>query len=132
MQLEALIGGHPHTCGPGLTLAEVSRAMHAAGVGSIGVVEGGDLAGILTERDILRAIASGADPNADVVEGWMSTPVRTFDPETSVDDAALRLLEKNHRHLPVVSDGRLIAILSIRDVLAALIEPERDARELKR
>ncbi len=99
--------------------------MHAAGVGSVGVVENGDLVGILTERDVLRSIASGADPEVDLVRGWMSTPVRTFDPETSVDDAALRLLEKEHRHLPVVSDGRLIAILSIRDVLAALIEPER-------
>lgn len=125
MRLDALIGGHPHTCGPGLTLAEASRAMHAAGVGSVGVVENGDLVGILTERDVLRSIASGADPEVDLVRGWMSTPVRTFDPETSVDDAALRLLEKEHRHLPVVSDGRLIAILSIRDVLAALIEPER-------
>lgn len=125
MQLQALIGGDPYTCGAGLSLAEASLAMHAAGVGSIGVVAEGDLVGILTERDILRAVAAGADTSADLVGAWMSTPVHTVDLETTVDEAALRLLERNHRHLPVVSDGRLIAILSIRDVLAALVEPER-------
>lgn len=125
MQLQALIGGHPHTCGTGLSLAEAARAMHAAGVGSVGVVADKDLIGILTERDLMRAVAAGADMDLEMVTDWMSAPVQTFDAETSVDEAALQLLEREQRHLPVVSDGKVIAILSIRDILAALIEPDR-------
>ena len=125
MELQDLIGGHPHTCGADLSLGEASRAMDAAGVGSLGVVQEGELVGIITERDILHAVASGVDIHTEFVSAWMSNPVRTFDADTSVDEAALRLLEREHRHLPVTDGGRLIAILSIRDVLAALVEPDR-------
>jgi CBS domain-containing protein len=125
MELQDLIGGHPHTCGEDLSLGEASRAMNAAGIGSLGVVRNGELVGIITERDILHAVASEVDTRAETVASWMTNPVRTFDADTPVDEAALRLLERDHRHLPVTDDGRLIAILSIRDMLAALVEPDR-------
>jgi CBS domain-containing protein len=125
MELQDLVGGHAHTCEPGLTLSDASRAMHAAGVGSIGVVRGGELVGILTERDILRAVAADANVHAQLVSAWMSNPVVTYDAEMPVDEAAMHLLERGQRHMPVTDDGRLISILSIRDVLAALAEPDR-------
>jgi CBS domain-containing protein len=125
VELRDLIGDDPHTCGVSLTLEEASRSMHAVNTGSIGIVQEGDLVGILTERDILRAVAMGADLSSESVGSWMSHPVQTFDAETPVDEAALRLLEREHRHLPVTSDGRLVGILSIRDVLGALVEPDR-------
>jgi CBS domain-containing protein len=112
-------------CGPELSLAEASRAMRAAGVGSLGVVRDRELVGIITERDILYAVAADVDPNLATVSEWMSNPVHTFEADASVDEAALHLLERDHRHMPVVVDGRLLSILSIRDVLAALVEPDR-------
>lgn len=125
MELQDLVGGHAHTCDPSLSLGDASRAMHAAGVGSMGVVRNGELVGIITERDILRAVAAESNMHEQAVAAWMSNPVFTYDAEMPVDEAALHLLERGQRHMPVTDDGRLVSILSIRDVLAALAEPDR-------
>jgi CBS domain-containing protein len=125
MELQDLVGGHAHTCAPELSLSDASRAMHAADVGSIGVVKGGELVGIITERDILRAVAADVDLHTETVAIWMSNPVITYDADMSVDEAALHLLERSQRHMPVTDDGKLVSILSIRDMLAALAEPDR-------
>ncbi len=125
MELQRLIGGHPHTCGPDLTVEEAARSMHAAGVGSVGVVEADQLVGILTERDVLRVVAAQADPSTETVRNWMSSPVSTFDPETSVDRAAMYVLRRGHRHLPITDGEKLVGILSMRDLMGALVDPDR-------
>lgn len=124
MKLRAMVGGRSEVCGPETTLQDVSAAMMNASVGSIGVVHDRHLAGIITERDIVRAAADGTDPSLELVEDWMTTDPDVFDPEVSVAEAAHWLLETGYRHLPVMEDGELLGILSIRDVLWALLGAE--------
>ena len=121
MKLRAMVGGRAEVCGPETTLQDVSAAMIAARVGSIGVVHGRQLAGIITERDLVRAAADGTDPKLELVEDWMTSDPDVFAPEVSVSEAAHWLLETGYRHLPVMEDGELLGILSIRDVLWALL-----------
>ncbi|NOY55461.1 MAG: CBS domain-containing protein [Actinobacteria bacterium] len=121
MKLRAMVGGRAEVCGPETTLQDVSAAMLAARVGSIGVIHGRRLAGIITERDIVRAAAEGIDPALELVEDWMTTDPDVFTPEVSVAEAGRWLLETGYRHLPVMEDGELLGILSIRDVLWALL-----------
>lgn len=123
MQVRELIGGTATVCGPDLLLAEAARVMIDERIGSIGVVEGGRLVGILTDRDLVRAAASGVDPGGARVQDWMTPDPDCLSPDTDVEDAAEWLLATGYRHLPVVEGGRLLGILSIKDVLWALNGP---------
>lgn len=124
MKLRALVGGSAEVTGPDTSLEDAARAMIAAGVGSLGVVDGPDLVGIITERDLIRATAEGALVGGQVRD-WMSPSPDTFSPEDDVSEAAQWLLETGYRHLPVMDDsGELLGIASIRDLLWAIIEGE--------
>lgn len=120
MKLGSLVGGKTTVVGPEATLVEAAKAIIDAGVGSLGVVDGRRLVGILTERDLVRAIADGADPFEEVVDDWMSDAPDTFAPDVEVADAAAWLLEVGYRHMPVMADGELLGIVSIRDILWAM------------
>jgi CBS domain-containing protein len=114
---------HPSvvTTGPDATVAEAAAGMVRARVGSVVVLEGSFLAGILTERDVLRAAASGEDLSASPVSAWMSRDPQYATPETSAEDAAQMMLLNGFRHLPVL-DGRVVCgVVSIRDLFAARI-----------
>ncbi len=115
-----MVSGRAEVCGPETTLQEAAERMMEAHVGSVGVVEGRDLAGIITERDIVRAASDGADVTVEVVEDWMTSDPDVFSPDVEVAEAASWLLETGYRHLPVMENGELLGILSIRDVLWAL------------
>lgn len=120
VKLRGMVSGRAEVCGPETTLQEVAERMMATHVGSVGVVEGRDLAGIITERDIVRAASDGADVTVEVVEDWMTSDPDVFSPDVEVAEAASWLLETGYRHLPVMENGELLGILSIRDVLWAL------------
>jgi CBS domain-containing protein len=109
------------------TIAQAARRMWKQQTGSILLVDGEQLLGILTERDILKAVAEGTDLDAPVAE-VMSKDLVTVDPSTSLRDAARIMADRWIRHLPVVDGGRLVGVVSQRDlagVLAgALNEPE--------
>jgi CBS domain-containing protein len=120
-----MVGGRAEVCGPEATLQDASSAMLSAHVGSIGVVQGRELAGIITERDIVRAASEGTDLKLELVEDWMTSDPDVFTPEVNVTEAARWLLETGYRHLPVMEDGELLGILSIRDVLWALLGSEQ-------
>jgi CBS domain-containing protein len=98
--------------------------MASAGVGSMGVMDEGRFAGIVTERDVLEAVARDLDVEQEPVRGCMTRNPDVFSPDTDVHQAADFLLETGYRHLPVVDD-QLIGILSIRDVLAGIVDPGR-------
>ena len=112
---------------PGDTLAQAARKMWQQQTGSLLVLEGNELLGIVTERDVLKAVATGIaldTPVSDV----MSKELITVGPGTSLREAAGIMTDKWIRHLPVLDDGKLVGIVSQRDlsgVLAgALNEPE--------
>lgn len=82
------------------------------------VVEGDDLVGILSERDILRAVADGRSPALTTVGECMTRDPITARPGMSADEAALIMIERDVRHLPVVDGRRLIGMVSARDLLS--------------
>lgn len=120
MEIRQLVGGTATVCGPDLTIAEVTTTLHAEGIGSIGVVDDGDLVGIFTERDVVRAVASGADLDASPIKDWMTPDPDWLTPDVNVEAAAEWLLATGYRHLPVVDEGALIGIVSIKDILWAV------------
>ena len=122
MRLGDLVGNTPHVCGPDTTLLEAAVAMERSDLGSIAVVEGMNLLGLITERDIRRAVANGTDLDT-AVSAVMSDDPDTFDPDLDVWDAASWIAESGYRHLPVVGDdGGLMGVVSIRDLLKALVD----------
>ena len=122
MEVRELVGGSAQMCESSTTIAEAAAAMIAAGVGSLGVPGPTGLAGIVTERDVLRAVASGVDLGVDRVTDWMTHDPDTVDEDLSVDEAAEWMVAAGYRHLPVLSGGQLIGIASIKDVLWGVTE----------
>lgn len=120
MKLGALVGGSATVIGPEATLGDVAETLVSDDVGSLGVVADRRLVGIITERDLVRALAAGADPESEVVADWMADSPDTFAPDVEVEDAAHWLLEVGYRHMPVMHEGELLGILSIRDILWAI------------
>ena len=122
MRLGELVGDAPYVCGPDTSLLEAARAMEGSDLGSLAVVEGMTLLGLVTERDIRRAVAAGTDLDVSV-SSLMSGDPDTFDPDLDVWDAAAWIAESGYRHLPVVGDdGELLGVVSIRDLLKALVD----------
>jgi CBS domain-containing protein len=126
---------------PDDTLAEAARKMWEQQTGSLVVTEGDELIGIVTERDILKAAATGVALESTRVSDAMTKDVVTAHPGMSLREAAGIMTDKWIRHLPVVDRGALVGILSQRDlagVLAgALNEPDTlervvDASQLAR
>jgi CBS domain-containing protein len=111
------------------TLAEACAKMRAQQTGSLLVMDGDRLVGIVTERDVLKAVAQGLDPKQVRLKDVMSTDLITIGPQTTLKEAARIMATKWIRHLPVVEGSRVVGIVSQRDltgVLAeALHEPER-------
>jgi signal-transduction protein with cAMP-binding, CBS, and nucleotidyltransferase domain len=110
------------------TLAEAARKMWKQQTGSLLVMDDDDLVGILTERDILKAVASGAKMDEVRISEVMTKDLLTVGPQASLREAAKIMADRWIRHLPVVDGGKVVGVLSQRDlagVLAgALNEPE--------
>jgi CBS domain-containing protein len=104
------------TVDAGLALAEVAERMVARTVGAVLVMDGERLAGILTERDVLRAVARGIRDDA-VVRDWMTTDPETIEPDDSTEHAATLMMHGGFRHLPVMEGDRVVGMLSIRDLM---------------
>ena len=98
------------------TLGEAAQKMVERHVGSAVVLDFGRLIGILTERDLMRATAGRTHSSEARVREWMTADPVTATEDTSVEDAARTMLDSGFRHLPVISDGRAVGIVSIRDV----------------
>jgi CBS domain-containing protein len=109
------------TVEPDARLADAARRMAQRGVGAVLVLEGERLAGILTERDLLKAVAAGFTDEARVSE-WMTKQPETVEPDESTDHAASLMIHGGFRHLPVVDGGRAIGILSIRDLMRVALQ----------
>jgi CBS domain-containing protein len=112
--------------GPEHSVLEAARLMDRHRVGSAVVTDAEQLAGILTERDVLRAVAQGADPEATKVADRMTRDVVTVGPEWDLIEAAEEMARRRIRHLVVFEGGQLLGVLSVRDVLPHLL-PERQS-----
>ena len=102
-------------------LTEAARRMAERGVGAVVVLDGDRLAGILTERDLLKAVAGGLRPDARVAD-WMTRHPETIESSDDTDHAAALMIHGGFRHLPVVDGGRTVGILSIRDLMRVALE----------
>ena len=103
------------------SVGDAAKVMVRGGFGSVVIVQGRMLLGILTERDVLRAAAAEDDLRAAPVERWMTPEPDTALPDLDTEEAVSLTLSRGFRHLPVVLDGELLGMVSLRDVLSARI-----------
>ncbi|MCY0859542.1 MAG: CBS domain-containing protein [Sulfolobaceae archaeon] len=120
MKVSELISRPPISVEIDDSIKEASKIMSKENVGSVVVTDEGKIAGIVTERDIIRAIADETDLNMPV-SVIMSKNLVTINGDQDVSEAAALMMQKGIRHLIVVdSNGSLLGVVSIRDVLKAL------------
>ena len=104
---------------PTATVLEAARRMNERSIGGVVVLADGVLAGIFTERDVLRrVVGAGRDPAATAVSEVMTAPVVTCASSTSIDECAALMTARRIRHLPVMDQGALVGIVTIGDILA--------------
>ncbi len=99
------------------TLAAAAGVMSARRVGSVLILDQDRLAGILTERDIVRAVSQDSSAPQDQVAHWMTRSPACVEPGMSWEAALARMQGGHFRHLPVISDGKLVGMLSMRDLV---------------
>jgi CBS domain-containing protein len=118
----------PHrlvTAPPTASVLEVARSMTDARVGAIPIVEGGRIVGIFSERDLMtRIVVAGRDPQRALVSEVMTHEVLTATPDDTRSECLERMRDARCRHLPVLEGERLVAVLSMRDLLRDEIEEQ--------
>jgi CBS domain-containing protein len=121
------------TTSPSETIAAVAGLLHARGVGALVVLDGGQVAGIVSERDVVRAVsAHGAAALAAPVSDYMTRDVLFARPDETVDSLLGRMTDRRIRHLPVCQADRLVGLISIGDLVKWKIsEVEAEAEGLK-
>jgi citrate synthase len=119
LHLRDLMTPAPLTTAPTDTLAAAAAAMRVRDVSSAVVVHDGTVVGILTERDLTRAVAAGAAPATTAVTAWMTPEPVTGTPDSEIPAALERMLDRNVRHLPVCTDGVLVGTVSLRQLVRA-------------
>jgi CBS domain-containing protein len=118
-QIGELIEGQTLTViEPGWTVRNAAQRMAERNIGAVAVVEKGALAGVFSERDIMsRVVAKGLNPDSTEVSDVMTRELVVAGPHEAVDAALQKMHSINSRHLPVVEDGKLVGMISIRDLL---------------
>ena len=107
------------TVAPEDTLGEAAAKMTERGVGAVVVSDFGRMIGILSERDIMRAVADRIHSSEARVREWMTADPITATKDTSIEDAARTMFDNGFRHLPVVDGERAVGIVSLRDLAEA-------------
>ncbi|MEA2384382.1 MAG: hypothetical protein QOH72_4353 [Solirubrobacteraceae bacterium] len=109
------------TVEPTLPITEVAKRMVSKDVGAVLVFDEGALRGILTERDVLRAVADGLDETTLVRDRMTANP-ETLDADDTTEHAAVLMIHGGFRHLPVMEQGEVVGVLSIRDLMRVVLE----------
>ncbi len=119
--------------GPASTVADVVEVLAARRIGAVLVMAGESILGVVSERDLVRALATGQRGLlARQAQEMMTSPAVTISPDDSVVGAMRLMTDRHVRHLPVLDSGRLVGLVSIGDLVKARIElAEREALELK-
>jgi CBS domain-containing protein len=111
------------TVEPTTSISEAAERMTERGVGAAVVLTGDTVSGILTERDVLRAVATGPVEGTHVA-AWMTRDPETVEPSDSTGKAAAIMIHGGFRHLPVCDDGKAVGIVSIRDLMRVVVDDE--------
>jgi CBS domain-containing protein len=116
---------------PSEPIKAAASRMWAQQTGSLLVMEGGSLVGIITERDVMKCIARGLDVESTPVSAVMTRGVQTVSPMTTVGDAARQMASRWIRHLPVVDESGVVGMVSQRDLVGifAALAKEPDSME---
>lgn len=125
MLVRSLVKRPPVGIDPNATLREAAAEMGEEEVGCLAIWTESRprrAAGLVTERDILAAIADGVNPDVAIVWDHMTDAPFTINPTASVGEAARTMVEGGFRHLPVEDEGETVAIISFRDLLFAALE----------
>jgi CBS domain-containing protein len=110
-------GSEVHAVASTITVAEAVDEMNKRRIGCILVIDKGQIAGIFTERDVLRrVVGAGVDPRTTRLADVMTRDVHTIPPETSVEQTMALFAERRCRHIPVVDHGELRGLVSIGDI----------------
>ena len=104
-----------------MPVVTVAQRMAERNVGAVLVLEDGRLAGIMTERDLMRAVARGLRDDAIVGECMTADP-ETIAPDDTIEHAAVMMIHGGYRHLPVIDGDDVVGVLSIRDLVAVVVE----------
>jgi CBS domain-containing protein len=126
--------GRDVTTAPAKTsLADIAATLSEQRIGAVVIVEKGAIRGIISERDIVRAVAKhGGDGLQMLASEWMTSRVVTCRPEDTINDVMQMMTSGRFRHLPVVKDGKLDGIISIGDVVKwRIAEVEREADQIR-
>lgn len=106
---------------PSQPLTAVAQQMVERNLGAVIVLEGSRLVGIMTERDLMRAVARGLHDDA-IVADYMTRDPETIVPGDTTEHAAVLMIHGGFRHLPVVENGEVVGILSIRDLMRIVLD----------
>ena len=112
------------------TFAQAAKVLHDNRISSVIVKEDGGPAGIVTERDFVNLVADGDDPASTKIGDRMTRELATLDPKADIAEAAALMAERGIRHLPVVDRGKLVGIISIRDLTTWAVEEMTGGHEL--
>jgi CBS domain-containing protein len=129
VRIRTIYSERPLAVQPINSLATAAARMAENGVSALAVTEGTQLAGILTERDLVRAMVEGRVPERTQVREYMALEPHTAHPDDDTQEVASRMLELGVRHLPVLVDDRLVGMISARDLL--LMEVWQDPRPVQ-
>lgn len=117
MKVREIMTADVATAAPDTSLREIANMMREEDTGAIPVLDGDELAGILTDRDIvIRCVAEGRDPEDTTAEEILSERLETVEPDTDVGEASTLMARRQVRRLPVVEDGRLVGMVSLGDI----------------
>ncbi|MDE1819759.1 MAG: CBS domain-containing protein [Euryarchaeota archaeon] len=116
-KVDDLMSRDVQVCQTSDSCAEVARRMLEGGIGMLPVLQGGEVVGIVTDRDLaVRGLTSSEDPRAAPVERWMTPKVVSVEPETGVDDAIRLMREHDIRRLVVTERGVPVGVLTLDDI----------------
>ncbi|MGH8867501.1 MAG: CBS domain-containing protein [Actinomycetes bacterium] len=118
MRIEEIYRPETLTCEAEDTVADAARTMTSAHVGALAVLDGTMIIGVLSERDVVRAVAEGVDPATAHAETFATRQVQTAQLAEESLEVARRMLDAGIRHLPVVQDRTVVGMTSMRDLLA--------------
>lgn len=126
LPVSALVGDEVERVSPGASLAEVARRLTDAEIGLVVVGEGNRPAGVVSERDIVRAVAEGRDLSTTTAAEVAHTELAWVEPTATVHEVATEMMSNWVRHVLVGTDGTMVGIVSVRDLVGAYASAASD------